>query len=196
MANKDFNLNSFCLDDYLDFLDGGSKKKKKKKGKKGKDKKEKKKKGIDKYSKEYDDMIENLYDPKSLMTTFKDSKDQLREKQLETISIAKQVIEAAESNIEQYASSVYVSASGVILDAYRKEKEDYLNNKKSEEENKDVITEEVVKEENKKDKKSQEPKKEKEEKKKSSNEKKKDKKKNNKHDNDEDYDGPMSILIR
>ena len=31
MANKEFNLNSFCLDDYLDFVDKGSKKKKKKK---------------------------------------------------------------------------------------------------------------------------------------------------------------------
>lgn len=181
MANKDFNLNSFCLDDYLDFVDKGSKKKKKKKDKKDK-KGKKKNKETKKYSKEHDLYIKSLYAPENLsglVDIQKCPKEMLKE-----VSIAKQVIEASQANISEYVNTVFKAASEVIMDEYNKEKEEYLKNDKSEETS---SKEEEVKEE----KKEKEPKKEK---KKQKDEKKKDKKKNSKHDNEEE--GPMSILIR
>lgn len=179
MANKEFNLNSFCLDDYLDFVDKGSKKKKKKKDKKDK-KGKKKNKETKKYSKEYDLFIKSLYAPENL-TNLVDIKKCPKE-MIKGVSIANQVIEASQTNITEYVNTVFKAASEVIMDEYNKEKEEYLKNNKSEE-----TSNEEVKEE----KKEKEPKKEK---KKQKDEKKKDKKKNSKHDNEEE--GPMSILIR
>lgn len=179
MANKDFNLNSFCLDDYLDFVEKDSKKKKKKKDKKDK-KGKKKNKETKKYSKEHDLYIKSLYAPENLsglVDIQKCPKEMLKE-----VSIAKQVIEASQANINEYVHTVFKAASEVIMDEYNKEKEEYLKNDKSEETSKEEVKEE---------KKEKEPKKEK---KKQKDEKKKDKKKNSKHDSEEE--GPMSILIR
>ena len=115
MANKDFNLNSFCLDDYLDFVDKGSKKKKKKKDKKDK-KGKKKNKETKKYSKEHDLFIKSLYAPEnlsSLVDIQKCPKEMLKE-----VSIAKQVIEASQANINEYVHTVFKAASEVIMDEY------------------------------------------------------------------------------